>query len=150
MPPRLLDFLSKPRYQILFYLFKFGKISTSNSKSHISRSFGYKSVGHFWSDFNYLIENDLIIVRHDNYILGSEGKKEMLFFSRLEIGFYFSISFTLMFFWYYYMSLRKIILPNVVYLLAAIFLLVLSYIFYNTQKTFNPELPPSVNDLKNR
>ena len=52
MPKLLLDYLNRPRFQILYYIFKKGKLSCDNSKTQMSRSFGYKSVGHFWDEFS--------------------------------------------------------------------------------------------------
>lgn len=148
MPLRLLDFLNKPRYQILYYIFVYGKISCDNSKTHIARSFGYKSVGHFWGDFDDLLNNKLIIIKKNNYVLGSEGTKEILFFSALNVGLYFSAAFSILFLWYYYMTLKQVIIPNIVYLMTALVLIFLSYIFYNTKKALKPTLPETINDLK--
>jgi len=150
MPPRLFDFLNKPKYQILYYLFRYGKISTRHSKAAIMRAFGYSSSGHFYPDFDDLLDNEFIIIKKGFYRLGSKGKRELLFYSSTEIGLYFTISFSILFLWYYIMSITGVEISNIGFLMISIFLAVFSLIFYRTRRNYTPNLPNTVHTLRNR
>jgi hypothetical protein len=150
MPPRLLDFLNKPKYKILFYVYRFGKIDKTNSRAKIARSFEYASDGHFYPDFDDLLNQYLIIEKSDGYYLGKEGRKELLFYYAIELGLFVSIAFTILFLYYYYLSLHGVDLSSITYLFIALYLLVLAYLFYQTRKILTPRLPKNIDTLKNR
>ena len=150
MAPRLLDFLNKPKYKILFYIYRFGGIDTCNSRSNIARAFEYSSDGHFYTDFDDLLKQKLIIEEKDLYKLGKEGRRELLFFFAIEFGLYISLVFTLITLYYTYMLIRGIGMPTISWAFMASYQLLTAYLFYKTRKIFTPTLPKSTSSLKNR
>ena len=148
MAPRLFDFLNKPKYQILYYILRYGNISTNNSKNAIAAAFGYKSPGHFYKDFDDLLKDKLIIEKNKQYMLTKEGKKEVSFYSSLMTGFSYTLIVGLLFIYYYIVSLFGVIIPNIIYLVSFFIMILLSYIFIKGFNTFKPNLPDTIKELE--
>jgi len=74
------------RTKLLLYLYKKGPIPDTFSKSKLAKQIGYKSIGHFYRDFDRLLRDYLI--RYDKekgiYEITKRGELELIPFILME------------------------------------------------------------------
>lgn len=133
-----------------YYFFKYNRTKEKVSKAEIARAFGYASDGHFYPDFNYLLDEGIISEVDNYYEFGKEGKVEFRFLTLALITLSFSIGFSISFMVFYFTTFTGITITPLIYPFMSVLSLFNAVICYLTLKTFTPELPEEVKTLKHR
>jgi len=137
------------RFQFLYFLYRKGEVESSN-KSKLAKAFNYLSDGHFYPDLDYLINEGLITEKNGYYRLGSEGRKEFNFYLATDLALLLSITFSLIFLWYYILSLSGIVISTLVLLTSSILEAITAILFFIIRRSFCPNLPEGTKSLKSR
>jgi len=148
MPRRLLDFIEMRRFKMAYFIYQSGPIEAS--KSQIERAFGYTSVGNFYQDWDYLVNEGIVVEEGGKYKLGQEGKREFRAFTALNLALALSIAFSFIFLGSFLKAVNGVVETPASLLLATFLQVFLAVICYYSLNTFTPRLPPEARALKSR
>jgi len=127
---------------MLYYFYKKRKVKDyPGIKSRLTRAFGYKSDGHFYHDWNYLLNGEFL-TKKDGYIkITRKGNKEFALLTTIQIAEIVSIAFGVVFLLFWFMSFLGLSLSPQVLPAYGIFMLAMSILYHKILKDFAPELP---------
>ncbi len=136
------------RSRLLYFIYQKRKIKNhAGIKSKLAKAFEYKSDGHFYHDFNYLVNSGLLEENGDYLRITKTGRSEFRLLGTMR----FAILITLLFGFYYFiapitfLSSFPIVFNLYIYFASVIFFTV-AILCYFTFKTFRPR-PPSDEEI---
>ena len=142
----LSELLRSKRYKLLYYFYRKRRIRDSPGiKSELAKLLDYKSDGHFYSDWNYLLKDGFLIEKDGFIKITRKGISEFRLLDTLQIAMLFSLMFSTLQF--YYLCIIVIGVPitifSLLYLLlsSGIGLLATAILCFIVVRDYTPKLP---------
>jgi len=145
---KLSEVLQTNRYRLLYFIYQKRRIkSYPGIKSELRKVFGYRSDGHFYPDWEYLF-NENLLVEKDGYIrITRKGRQEFILLASLRNATYVSIAMGSLLFYFYGLLLTGWQPPPYILILCAFLLLASGVLFEHTRRNFVPSIPDEAEEF---
>ncbi|MEM2981216.1 MAG: hypothetical protein QW385_07645 [Thermoproteota archaeon] len=143
----LVELFQSRRYRLLYYFYVKRKIREfPGIKSELAKLFGYESDGHFYYDWNTLLEKGFLVEKDDFIKITKKGIGEFKLLIALKIATLFSIMLGVLQLYYFCIAIIGIGIPFLfvlsILLSSSIILLWTSILCFRVLRDFTPKLPP--------